>query len=152
MAFYYLMRHVKLHVGNFALSKESLSFPRKQIASKKDFCRWGVIECIRYVALGLNINIMSNRHVFEKMSDASRLIKDVYMMVDFEKEGLRMAKKTKNKIAMIYAMYSSERQNEQSIKGQSRVINQFAEKEGYAIIDNYIDRAMTRRNDGRSSF
>jgi len=73
-------------------------------------------------------------------------------MVDFEKEGLRMAKKTKNKIAMIYAMYSSERQNEQSIKGQSRVINQFAEKEGYAIIDNYIDRAMTRRNDGRSSF
>lgn len=63
-----------------------------------------------------------------------------------------MAKKQENKIAVIYARYSSERQNEQSIEGQLRVINQFAEKEGYTIIDTYIDRAMTGRNDDRPSF
>lgn len=63
-----------------------------------------------------------------------------------------MEKKQENKIAVIYARYSSERQNEQSIEGQLRVINQFAEKEGYTIIDTYIDRAMTGRNDDRPSF
>ena len=63
-----------------------------------------------------------------------------------------MAKKMENKISVIYARYSSERQNEQSIEGQLRVINQFAEKEGYTIIDTYIDRAMTGRNDDRPSF
>lgn len=63
-----------------------------------------------------------------------------------------MAKKQESKIAVIYARYSSERQNEQSIEGQLRVINQFAEKEGYNVIDAYIDRAMTGRNDDRPSF
>ena len=63
-----------------------------------------------------------------------------------------MAKKQESKIAVIYARYSSERQNEQSIEGQIRVINQFAEKEGYNVIDAYIDRAMTGRNDDRPSF
>lgn len=63
-----------------------------------------------------------------------------------------MAKKQENKVAVIYARYSSERQNEQSIEWQLRVINQFAEKEGYTIIDTYIDRAMTGRNDDRPSF
>lgn len=63
-----------------------------------------------------------------------------------------MAKKQESKIAVIYARYSSERQNEQSIEGQLRVINQFAEKEGYNVIDTYIDRAMTGRNDDRPSF
>ncbi len=63
-----------------------------------------------------------------------------------------MAKKQESKIAVIYARYSSERQNEQSIKGQLRVTNQFAEKEGYNVIDAYIDRAMTGRNDDRASF
>lgn len=63
-----------------------------------------------------------------------------------------MAKKQENKVAVIYARYSSERQNEQSIEWQLRVINQFAEKEGYTIIDTYIDRAMTGKNDDRPSF
>ena len=63
-----------------------------------------------------------------------------------------MAKKQESKIAVIYARYSSERQNEQSIEEQLRVINQFAEKEGYNVIDAYIDRAMTGRNDDRPSF
>ena len=63
-----------------------------------------------------------------------------------------MEKTNKPKNAVIYARYSSERQNEQSIEGQIRVITQYAEKEGYAIIDTYIDRAMTGRNDDRPSF
>lgn len=56
------------------------------------------------------------------------------------------------KNAVIYARYFSERQNDQSIDGQIRIINQFAEKEGYTIIDTYIDGALTGRNDDRPSF
>lgn len=56
------------------------------------------------------------------------------------------------KNAVIYARYFSERQNDQSIDGQIRIINQFAEKEGYIIIDTYIDGALTGRNDDRPSF
>ena len=62
------------------------------------------------------------------------------------------ARNVQQRTAVIYARYSSERQNEQSIDGQIRIINQFAEKEGYTIIDTYIDRALTGRNDDRPSF
>lgn len=67
------------------------------------------------------------------------------------------AKKTKNlrterKHAVIYARYSSASQNEQSIDGQIRVITEFAQKQSYRIIDTYIDRAMTGRNDDRPDF
>ena len=54
--------------------------------------------------------------------------------------------------AVIYARYSSSSQQEQSIDGQIRVITEFAEKQGYRIIDTYIDRAMTGRNDDRPDF
>lgn len=57
-----------------------------------------------------------------------------------------------NKNAVIYARYSSEKQNEQSIEGQIDEILQFANREGYNIIDTYIDRAMTGRSDDRPSF
>lgn len=43
------------------------------------------------------------------------------------REKSQKAKKQENKVAVIYARYSSERQNEQSIEEQLRVINQFAE-------------------------
>lgn len=56
------------------------------------------------------------------------------------------------KTAVIYARYSSERQNEQSIEGQIRIIKAFAEREGYNIIDSYIDKAITGRTDDRPSF
>ena len=82
MAIYYLMKHIKLQKGNFALNKESLPLLREQIAGQKDYYRWDVIEYIRYFVLISNINTMSYRHVFEKMGDVSQLIKDVYMMVD----------------------------------------------------------------------
>lgn len=57
-----------------------------------------------------------------------------------------------SKAAVIYARYSSERQNEQSIEGQIRIIKAFAEREGYNIIDSYIDKAITGRTDDRPSF
>lgn len=57
-----------------------------------------------------------------------------------------------NKNAVIYARYSSERQNEQSIEGQIRVISEYAEREGYTIVDTYIDRALSGRSDNRPSF
>lgn len=54
--------------------------------------------------------------------------------------------------AVIYARYSSEKQNEQSIEGQLRICNQYAEANNLTILDTYIDRAMTGTNDNRPAF
>jgi DNA invertase Pin-like site-specific DNA recombinase len=56
------------------------------------------------------------------------------------------------KKAVIYARYSSEKQTEQSIEGQLRVCQEFAERYDYQIVDTYIDRATTGRNDDREAF
>ena len=56
------------------------------------------------------------------------------------------------KNAIIYARYSSERQNEQSIESQLRVCNEYAQHNGLNIIDSYIDKAMTGTNDNRPAF
>ncbi len=56
------------------------------------------------------------------------------------------------KTAVIYARYSSERQTEQSIEGQLRVCNEYAERNDIVIVDTYIDRAMTGTNDKRTDF
>ncbi len=56
------------------------------------------------------------------------------------------------KTAVIYARYSSNNQTEQSIEGQLRVCNQYAEQHGILILDTYIDRAMTGTNDNRADF
>ena len=56
------------------------------------------------------------------------------------------------KTAVIYARYSSSNQTEQSIEGQLRVCNQYAENQGILILDTYIDRAMTGTNDNRADF
>ena len=56
------------------------------------------------------------------------------------------------KKAVIYARYSCERQTEQSIEGQLRVCQEFAEKNDILIIDTYIDRATTGTNDNRAAF
>lgn len=60
--------------------------------------------------------------------------------------------KEPSKAAVIYARYSSERQNEQSIEGQLTVIKAFAERENYSIVETYIDRALSGRSDDRPSF
>ena len=56
------------------------------------------------------------------------------------------------KNAVIYARYSSERQNEQSIEGQLRKCNEYAAQNGLTVVDTYIDRAMTGTNDNRPDF
>ena len=56
------------------------------------------------------------------------------------------------KTAVIYARYSSERQSEQSIEGQLRVCQDYAKRNDIVILDSYIDRAMTGKNDNRASF
>ncbi len=56
------------------------------------------------------------------------------------------------KTAVIYARYSSDRQTEQSIEGQVRVCNDYAERNGILIVSQYIDRATTGTNDNRDSF
>lgn len=49
----------------------------------------------------------------------------------------------------VYARYSSDSQTEQSIDGQLRVCKEFCERNGYMIVKEYIDRAMTGTNDKR---
>lgn len=41
------------------------------------------------------------------------------------------------KTAVIYARYSSDRQTEQSIEGQVRVCNDYAERNGILIVNQY---------------
>lgn len=63
-----------------------------------------------------------------------------------------MSISTKLKTAAAYGRYSSHLQNEQSIEGQFTDIYAKAEKEGYTIIKEYVDQAMTGRNDNRPAF
>lgn len=54
--------------------------------------------------------------------------------------------------AVVYARYSSHRQGEQSIEGQLAEAKKFADAHGLTITHEYIDRAMTGRNDNREQF
>ena len=51
--------------------------------------------------------------------------------------------KVDSRNAVIYARYSSHNQTEQSIEGQLRVCHEYAQREGYIIIGEYIDRAIS---------
>jgi len=54
--------------------------------------------------------------------------------------------------AVLYCRYSSHGQNEQSIEGQLRDNYAFAEREGYRVVGEYIDRAISGRTDERPEF
>ena len=56
------------------------------------------------------------------------------------------------KTAVIYARYSSDTQTEQSIEGQLRVCQEYAQRNQIIIVDTYIDRAMSGTNDNRKDF
>ena len=56
------------------------------------------------------------------------------------------------KTAVIYARYSSDRQTEQSIEGQVRVCNDYAERNDILVVNQYVDRATTGTNDNRDAF
>ncbi|MBQ4648141.1 MAG: recombinase family protein [Clostridia bacterium] len=54
--------------------------------------------------------------------------------------------------AVIYARFSSHRQTEQSIEGQLKVCYEYAERNGYTIVGEYIDRAISGTSDARPDF
>lgn len=54
--------------------------------------------------------------------------------------------------AVVYARYSSHAQREESIEGQLRVCHEYAQRAGYDVIKEYIDRALTGTNDNRPAF
>lgn len=54
--------------------------------------------------------------------------------------------------AVIYARYSSYGQQEQSIEGQIRDCRAYCEREGLAVVGEYIDRAISGRTDDRPDF
>ena len=56
------------------------------------------------------------------------------------------------KYAVIYARYSSSGQQEQSIDGQLRICHEYANKLGYTVINEYVDRAKTGTNSNRPAF
>ncbi|MCL2797650.1 MAG: recombinase family protein [Firmicutes bacterium] len=53
---------------------------------------------------------------------------------------------------VIYARYSSAGQTEQSIEGQLRVCKEYAERNGYFVIGEYVDQATTGTSDNRPQF
>lgn len=54
--------------------------------------------------------------------------------------------------AVIYARYSSSGQREESIEGQLRECHAYAQKNGFTIIGEYVDKALTGRTDKRPDF
>lgn len=54
--------------------------------------------------------------------------------------------------AVIYARYSSHNQREESIEGQLRECHEFALKNDFVVVDEYIDRAISGKTDNRPSF
>ena len=52
--------------------------------------------------------------------------------------------------AVIYARYSDSKQTEQSIEGQLKVCHRYAQDNGFTVIGEYIDRAMSGTNDDRA--
>ena len=53
---------------------------------------------------------------------------------------------------VIYARYSSHNQSEQSIEGQLNSCYEFAKKNDYNVVGEYIDRALTGTSDNRPEF
>lgn len=56
------------------------------------------------------------------------------------------------KTAVIYARYSSDSQSEQSIEGQLRVCQDYAQRNDILILDTYIDQAISGTTDNRANF
>lgn len=54
--------------------------------------------------------------------------------------------------AVIYARYSSHNQREESIEGQLRKCREFADKNGFTVIEEYCDRAISGKTDERYEF
>lgn len=57
-----------------------------------------------------------------------------------------------NKNAVIYARYSSQGQNEQSIEGQIRICTEYAENNGYTVVKVYTDKQERERTTTAPTF
>lgn len=55
-------------------------------------------------------------------------------------------------VAVIYARYSDKSQTEESIEGQLKECYRYAEANGYTVIEEYVDRALTGTSDNRLRF
>ena len=53
---------------------------------------------------------------------------------------------------VIYARYSCSNQREESIEGQLKVCHEFAQRNNYTVIGEYIDRAISGKTDKRPNF
>ena len=60
--------------------------------------------------------------------------------------------RSRMKYAVVYARYSSDRQNEMSIEGQLAECRKYAEANDIVIVQEYIDRALTATTDKRPEF
>lgn len=54
--------------------------------------------------------------------------------------------------AVIYARYSSHNQTDQSIEGQLKVCRKYAKDNGYNVIEEYCDKAISGKTDNRPAF
>ena len=54
--------------------------------------------------------------------------------------------------AVIYARYSSSGQREESIEGQLRECHAYAKHNGFTVVGEYVDKALTGRTDKRPDF
>lgn len=54
--------------------------------------------------------------------------------------------------AVVYARYSSHSQREESIEGQLRECKDFADRNNFMIIGEYVDRAISGKTDNRAEF
>ncbi|MCL2843704.1 MAG: recombinase family protein [Oscillospiraceae bacterium] len=54
--------------------------------------------------------------------------------------------------AVIYARYSDHTQREESIEGQLRECQEYADRNGITVLGNYIDRALSAKTDNRPEF
>lgn len=65
----------------------------------------------------------------------------------------RMQDKSNTQIpACGYCRFSSDLQREESIEAQQRIITEYAEKNGYSIVEWYIDRACSGKTVNRPDF
>ncbi len=57
-----------------------------------------------------------------------------------------------NKTAVIYARFSCSKQREASIEDQLRICREWCQREGYRVVAEYCDRAVSGRTDDRPEF
>ena len=70
---------------------------------------------------------------------------DIYKIID-------TLNQKETKTAVGYCRFSSDHQREESIEAQQRIINDYAKRNNYKIIDWYIDRGVSGKTVNRPSF